>query len=149
MRAVVQRTLSSRVTVDGRVISSIGLGLTVLLGIGKGDTAADADYLMDKIANLRIFPDQEGKMNLSVQDVAGEILLISQFTLYGDARKGRRPSFTEAALPDQARPMFDYCVENLRRKGLKIQTGEFGAEMQVDICNNGPCTILLDSFRAF
>ena len=92
MRAVVQRTLSSRVTVDGRVISSIGLGLTVLLGIGKGDTAADADYLMDKIANLRIFPDQEGKMNLSVQDVAGEILLISQFTLYGDARKGRRPT---------------------------------------------------------
>lgn len=149
MRAVIQRTVSSRVMVEGRVIGAIGLGLTVLLGIKKGDTLEDADYLMDKIVNLRIFPDQDGKMNLSLQDVAGGVLLISQFTLYGDARKGRRPSFTEAGLPEQARPLFDYCVENLRLKGLEVQTGEFGAEMQVDICNDGPCTILLDSFRAF
>ncbi len=149
MRAVVQRTVASKVTVEGRVVGSIGQGLMVLLGIKKGDTEDEADYLMEKISQLRIFADPQGKMNLSVQDIGGEVLLISQFTLYGDARKGRRPSFTEAGPPEEAEPLFDYCIENLRSKGIKVETGEFGADMKVDICNDGPCTILLDSARAF
>lgn len=149
MRAVVQRTVLSRVTVGERVVGEIGPGLMVLLGIGKSDTLIEADYLMDKIANLRIFPDQQGKMNLSVLDIAGEILMISQFTLYGDSRKGRRPSFTEAGPPEQAEPLFEYCIDKLRSKAIRVETGEFGADMRVDIINDGPCTILLDSARAF
>lgn len=149
MRAVVQRTVCSRVTVAGQVIGESGPGLMVLLGIKKGDTRDDADYLMDKIAHLRIFSDQEGKMNLSVVDTGGEVLLISQFTLYGDARKGRRPSFTEAGSPEEAQPLFEYCLQSLRSGGIKVETGRFGADMRVDISNDGPCTILLDSTRAF
>lgn len=149
MRAVVQRTVLSRVTVLEKVVGEIGPGLMVLLGIKKGDTRAEADYLMDKIVNLRIFSDQQGKMNLSVLDIAGEILLISQFTLYGDARKGRRPSFTEAGLTEAAKPLFEYCIENLRSRGIKVATGQFGADMRVEISNDGPCTILLDSAKAF
>lgn len=149
MRAVVQRTISSRVMIHGEVKGAIGPGLMVLLGLKTGDTREDADYLMDKIANLRIFPDKDGKMNLSVQDIAGEVLLVSQFTLYGDARKGRRPSFTEAGRPEEAEPLFDYCVENLRSRGIGVETGQFGADMRVEINNDGPCTILLDSNKIF
>ena len=149
MRAVVQRTTVSRVLVNNREIASIDKGLMVLLGIKKGDSTSDADYLMDKIINLRIFPDENDKMNLSLLDIGGEMLLVSQFTLYGDTRKGRRPSFSEAELPDAALPLFEYCTTLLQQAGVKIQTGEFGADMSVEIDNDGPCTILLDSARQF
>lgn len=125
------------------------MGLVVLLGIKQGDAKSDAEYMMDKIANLRIFPDDQGKMNRSVRDVSGGVLLVSQFTLYGDARKGRRPSFTEAGMPDEALPMFEYCVQVLQNHGIPVSTGVFGAEMVVNILNDGPCTILLDSNKMF
>jgi D-tyrosyl-tRNA(Tyr) deacylase len=149
LRAVVQRTTVSRVLVNNQEIARIDKGLMVLLGIKKGDSSKDADYLMDKIINLRIFPDENDKMNLSLLDSGGEVLLVSQFTLCGDARKGRRPSFSEAELPDAALPLFEYCVTLLRQDGVKVQTGEFGADMIVEISNDGPCTILLDSARQF
>ena len=149
MRAVVQRTTGSRVLVDNQEIATIDKGLMILLGIRKGDSTRDADYLMDKIINLRIFPDENDKMNLSLLDIGGEILLVSQFTLYGDVRKGRRPSFTEAELPDAALPLFEYCTVQLQKAGVNVQTGEFGADMIVEISNDGPCTILLDSARQF
>ncbi len=149
MRAVVQRTTGSRVLVDNQEIARINNGLMVLLGIKRGDSTSDADYLMDKIINLRIFPDENDKMNLSLLDVNGEILLVSQFTLYGDARKGRRPSFSNAELPDAALPLFEYSTNILHEAGIKVQTGEFGANMTVEISNDGPVTILLDSDRQF
>ncbi len=149
MRAVVQRTNGSRVLVNNQETAGIDKGLMVLLGIGKGDTSKDADYLIDKIMNLRIFPDENDKMNLSLLDIGGEILLVSQFTLYGDARKGRRPSFSEAELPDTALPLFEYCATLLQQAGVNVQTGEFGGDMIVEISNDGPCTILLDSARQF
>lgn len=149
MRSVVQRTKLSRVIVNGQETGKISKGLMVLLGIKKGDTEEDARYMMDKIINLRIFEDQEGKMNRSLLDVQGEILLVSQFTLYGDVRKGRRPSFIEAELPEAALPLFNYCLNYLQAQGVKVETGVFGADMQVDINNDGPCTILLDSERLF
>ncbi len=149
MRAVVQRTTGSRVLVDNQEIARINNGLMVLLGIKRGDSTSDADYLMDKIINLRIFPDENDKMNLSLLDVNGEILLVSQFTLYGDARKGRRPSFSNAELPDAALPLFEYSTNILHEAGIKVQTGEFGANMTVEISNDGPVTILLDSARQF
>jgi D-tyrosyl-tRNA(Tyr) deacylase len=149
LRAVVQRTTGSRVLVNNQEIARIDKGLMVFLGIKKGDSNKDADYLMDKIINLRIFPDENGKMNLSLLDIGGEILLVSQFTLYGDVRKGRRPSFTEAELPDAALPLFEYCTVQLQKAGVNVQTGEFGADMIVEISNDGPCTILLDSARQF
>ncbi len=149
MRAVVQRTTGSRVLVNNQEIARIDKGLMVLLGIGKGDSSRDADYLMDKIINLRIFPDENDKMNLSLLDISGEILLVSQFTLYGYTRKGRRPSFSEAELPDAALPLFEYCTAQLQQAGVNVQTGEFGASMIVEISNDGPCTILLDSARQF
>ena len=149
MRAVVQRTIGSRVLVDNQEIARIDKGLMVLLGIKKGDSIADADYLMDKIINLRIFPDGNDKMNLSLLDIGGEVLLVSQFTLCGDARKGRRPSFSDAELPDAALPLFEYCTAQLQQAGVNVQTGEFGASMIVEISNDGPCTILLDSARQF
>lgn len=149
MRAVVQRTTGSRVLVNNQEIARIDKGLMVLLGIKKGDSNKDADYLMDKIINLRIFPDENDKMNLSLLDIGGEVLLVSQFTLYGDVRKGRRPSFTEAELPDVALPLFEYCTAQLQQAGVNVQTGEFGADMSVEIDNDGPCTILLDSARLF
>jgi D-tyrosyl-tRNA(Tyr) deacylase len=149
MRAVVQRVQSSSVAVKERLIADIGPGLTVLLGIKKGDREADAAYIMDKIINLRIFSDNEGKMNLSLADIGGEILLISQFTLYADVRKGRRPSFTMAEDPDPALLLFDWAVNYIKQAGLKVTTGVFGADMLVNIGNDGPCTILLDSEKLF
>jgi len=149
MRAVVQRTKGSRVKVSGVKEAGIKAGLMVLLGIKRGDQASDGEYMMDKILNLRVFEDEDGKMNRSLIDIGGEILLVSQFTLYGDARKGRRPSFTDAEVPELALPLFDYCANYVRNKGVKVETGVFGADMQVDIQNDGPVTILLDSERLF
>jgi len=149
MRAVVQRTKGSRVKVNGIKEVGIKAGLMILLGIKRGDQAADGEYMMDKIINLRVFEDDDGKMNRSLLDTGGEILLVSQFTLYGDARKGRRPSFTDAEVPELALPLFNYCVEYVMNKGIKVETGVFGADMQVEIQNDGPVTILLDSDRLF
>lgn len=149
MRAVVQRTTGSQVAIKGMVKASIDKGLMVLLGIEKGDREEDARFLMDKLGGLRIFEDDQGKMNLSVKDVQGAILLVSQFTLCGDARKGRRPSFSTAEDPERAVLLFNYCVECLEKQGLKVKTGEFGAKMAITIENDGPCTILLDSRRLF
>jgi D-tyrosyl-tRNA(Tyr) deacylase len=146
MRAVIQRVREGRVSVDDRTIGEIGPGLVILLGAGDGDGQAEANRLADKIANLRIFADAQGKTNLSVLDVDGEALLISQFTLYADCRKGRRPSFVHAARPDVAAPLVDYFADRLRQAGIRrVATGEFGAMMLVEIHNDGPFTILLDS----
>lgn len=149
MRAVIQRVKSSRVEVDGRVVGEIGMGLLVLLGVGKGDTEADASYMASKVINLRIFEDAEGKMNLSIKETGGSILVISQFTLYGDCRKGRRPSFIDAAEPAQADSLYSYFVEELKREGVETAKGIFGAMMDVHLVNWGPVTILLDSKKLF
>ena len=149
MRAIVQRSRHSRVVVDNVEESHIDKGLMVLLGIKKGDRQRDADYMMDKIIKLRIFEDEAGKMNRSLLDTGGSVLMVSQFTLFGDARKGRRPSFTEAEEPARAEALFDYCVDWLRGRGLNVGTGVFGADMLVAIENDGPVTILLDSERNF
>jgi len=149
LRTVVQRSLVSSVAVDGREIGRIECGIVVLLGIRQGDTKKEAQYMMDKVINLRIFPDEEGKMNRSLLDSGGEVLLVSQFTLYGDARKGRRPSFIEAELPEKALPLFNYCVEYLKNQGIQVATGEFGVDMLLSIQNDGPVTILLDSDKLF
>lgn len=149
MRAVVQRVTSSSVVVDGRVIGSIKSGFNVLLGICKDDTIEDLKYIKDKIINLRVFHDENDKMNLSILDVKGEILAISQFTLYGDCRKGRRPNFMEAMSGEDAEALYNKFVEMLRESELKIETGQFGADMKVEINNDGPVTILLDSKRNF
>ena len=146
MRAVIQRVREGRVTVEGQTIGQIGHGLVIFLGAGHGDGEAEADRLADKIANLRIFADAEGKTNLSVLDVGGGALVISQFTLYADCRKGRRPSFVQAAPPDAAAPLVDYFARRLRRAGVgSVETGEFGAMMLVEIQNDGPFTIVLDT----
>lgn len=146
MRAVIQRVRQGRVSVEGRTIGQIGPGLVILLGVGPGDGQAEADRLADKIAHLRIFADAQGKTNLSVLDVGGEALVISQFTLYADCRKGRRPSFTKAALPDMAAPLVEAFAERLRQAGIRrVETGEFGAKMLVEIHNDGPFTIFLDT----
>ena len=144
MRAILQRVSKASVTVEGQVISSIGPGLLILLGIGHGDGEEQAAFLADKIANLRIFEDEAGKTNLSILDVKGEAIVVSQFTLYADTRKGRRPSFTDAALPGVAAPLVERFVELLRAQGVPTQTGQFGAHMQVEIQNNGPVTIWLE-----
>lgn len=149
MRAVVQRTLRSSVIVDQEEKAGIEQGLLVLLAVKKGDTRADGEYIMDKIINLRIFEDENGKMNRSLKEAGGDLLMVSQFTLYGDARKGRRPSFSEAEAPEAARALFNYCVEWGRKSGLQVDTGVFGADMQVHIINDGPVTILLDSEKKF
>jgi D-aminoacyl-tRNA deacylase len=149
MRAVIQRVSRAQVTVESEITGAIGLGLLVLLGVSTADTEADADYLADKTAGLRIFEDSEGKMNLSVADVHGAILAVSQFTLYGDARKGRRPSYDAAARPEQAKKLYEYFVEKIRAAGLPCETGRFQAEMKVDLVNDGPVTILLDSTKLF
>ncbi len=149
MRAIVQRTDSSGVWVDGECISEIKKGLTVLLGVGKGDTEADAGYLVEKISQLRIFSDADGKMNLSLQDIGGEMLVVSQFTLLADCRKGRRPSFDQAALPQEAERLYEFFVRQCREKGIATKTGKFQAEMLVRLDNHGPVTILLDSTRLF
>ena len=149
MRAVVQRVSRASVTVNGRVTGEIGQGLLVLLGVAQNDTEADADYLAEKIAGLRIFEDPDEKMNLSVIDVGGVVLAVSQLTLYGDARKGRRPSFDGAARPEKAKILYDYFVERVRAGGLRCETGVFQAMMDVELVNSGPVTILLDSSKAF
>lgn len=148
MRAVVQRVSEASVVIDGKTVGSIGRGLLVLLGVYTGDEPRDADYIVKKVSGLRIFEDAEGKMNLSAADVGGELLVVSQFTLYGDARHGNRPSFIEAALPDKAIPLYEYTVAELRKK-YTVHTGEFGADMQVSLVNDGPVTILLDSKKLF
>ena len=149
MRSVVQRVTSARVTVDNRVTGEIAAGLLVLLGVEQGDGPPDAQYITGKIRDLRIFPDAAGKMNLSVLDVKGSVLVVSQFTLSGDARNGRRPSFASAAPPEIARAFYEEVVRELRASGLRVETGEFQAMMQVALVNDGPVTILLDSRKTF
>lgn len=149
MRAVVQRVSRAKVTVHGEITGEIGLGLLVLLGVGHQDSEADVQYLADKIAGLRIFEDDAGKMNRSVRDMGGSILAVSQFTLYGDVRRGKRPSFDDAAPPEQARRLYELFVERIRVAGLRCETGRFQEMMQVELVNEGPVTILLDSGKAF
>ena len=149
MRAVVQRVRRCRVTVGSTAVGEIGPGLLVLLGVAKGDTEAAAAYLVEKILGLRIFEDSDGKMNLSVQDASGEILVVSQFTLYGDVRRGKRPSFDAAARPEEARALYEYFVAKVRTAGLRCETGQFQAMMEVELVNAGPVTILLDSEKLF
>ena len=149
VRAVVQRVSEAMVQVEGRKVGRIGPGLMVLVGCGEGDTAQDAQYLADKIANLRIFEDDAGKMNLSVLDSGGEVLVVSQFTVYGDCRKGRRPSFTGALAPEEADRLIAGLAEHLEGLGLPVAQGSFGARMTVSLTNEGPVTILLDSEKTF
>jgi len=145
VRAVVQRVSSARVEIDGEVAGSIGRGLLVLLGVGHGDSEKQAHWLADKIAGLRIFEDDAGKMNLSVEEVAGSALVVSQFTLYGDCRKGRRPSFTGAAPPEEADRLYQVFVNRLKERGLPVSTGVFQAMMQVHLVNDGPVTVVVES----
>ena len=149
MRAVVQRVDSASVSVDGEVSGEIGPGLLILLGVGRDDEEKDADYLADKIINLRIFSDEEGKMNRSLLESGGAMLAVSQFTLYGDTRKGRRPSFIEAAEPVKANALYEHFVARVRSLGVKVETGVFQAMMKVSLINDGPVTILLDSKKLF
>ena len=149
MRAVVQRVTRARVTVDDRVIGEIERGLVVLLGVAHDDTRADADYLAPKIASLRIFDDREGKMNVALKEIDGGLLVVSQFTLYGDVRRGLRPSWSEAAPPEVAEPLYEYFVESSRKLIARVATGSFRKTMQVELINDGPVTILLDSRKLF
>ena len=144
MKAVAQRVQKTSLKVDGELISEIPFGLTVFLGIKTGDGKEQADYLMRKIANLRVFEDENGKMNLSVKDVGGEVLLVSQFTLYGDASHGNRPSFTLAERPEKAEPLYEYALSALEAQGVIVKKGVFGADMKIEQCNDGPVTILLE-----
>ncbi len=149
MRAVVQRVSEARVRVDSAIVGEIGHGLLVFLGVTGQDSAADVTYIATKIRELRIFPDDQGRMNRSLQDTHGAVLLVSQFTLYGDARKGRRPSFIDAAPPAVAKALYEDVIRDLRDAGVAVQTGVFQADMQVELVNDGPVTMLLDSGRAF
>ncbi len=149
MRAVVQRVTRASVEVNDEITGEIGHGLLVLLGVAQDDTETDADYLAEKIAGLRIFEDESGKMNLSVVDAGGAVLAVSQFTLYGDVRRGKRPSFDAAARPERARELYQYFVDKIRAAGLRCETGRFQAMMTVELVNSGPVTILLDSKKAF
>lgn len=149
MRAVVQRVSRAKVTVDGKVTGEIGPGLLVLLGVARGDSPAQADYLAAKVAGLRIFEDERGKMNRSISEIGGGVLVVSQFTLYGDVRRGKRPSFDQAATPEQAGELYEYFVQRLRAAGLPCETGKFQEMMSVELVNEGPVTILLDSSRGF
>ena len=149
MRAVVQRVSRAKVTVNGEITGEIGVGLLVLLGVGASDTRSEADYLCEKMIGLRIFEDAGGKMNLSVSDVGGALLVVSQFTLYGDVRRGKRPSFDAAGPPQMARELYEYFVERVRAAGLRCETGQFQEMMQVELVNKGPVTILLDSAKTF
>jgi D-tyrosyl-tRNA(Tyr) deacylase len=149
MRAVVQRVTRAQVTVGAECVGQIERGLLVFLGVAQNDSQADADYLAEKIAGLRIFEDANAKMNLAVGEVGGSILVVSQFTLYGDVRRGKRPSFDEAARPERAQGFYEYMVNVLREKGLHCETGRFQADMQVELVNDGPITILLDSAKQF
>jgi D-tyrosyl-tRNA(Tyr) deacylase len=145
MRILIQRVTRAEVRVDDQIAGRIGYGAVVLIGVAPPDTHKDADYLAEKLIHLRFFSDQNGKMNLSAKDIGAELLLISQFTLYGDCRKGRRPGFDAAAPPEQARGLYEYFVDKVRQSGLVVQTGVFQAHMQVELTNDGPVTLLLDS----
>ena len=149
MRAVIQRVSRAAVRVDSKTVGEIGQGLVVLLGIRSGDTREAADSLAERVANLRIFPDADDKMNLSVKDIQGAVLAVSQFTLFGDARRGRRPSFIDAAPPAEAEPLYEHFLAALRGHGLRVASGVFRAMMQVELVNDGPVTILLDSEKLF
>jgi D-aminoacyl-tRNA deacylase len=149
MRAVVQRVSHAKVTIRQEVAGEIAAGLLVLLGVGHSDTEADATYLAEKVAGLRVFEDDQGKMNLSLQDVGGSVLAVSQFTLYGDVRRGKRPSFDAAAPPEKARQLYEFFVEQIRAAGLRCETGRFQEIMKVELANEGPVTILLDSAKTF
>lgn len=149
MRAVVQRVAEASVTVAGERVSAIGPGLVVLLGVGREDTERDADYLAEKVVHLRVFEDEAGQMNLSVRDTGGAVLVVSQFTLYGDARKGRRPGFSAAAAPEEANRLYRRFVEQVAASGLEVKEGVFRAMMDVALVNRGPVTLLLDSARGF
>jgi D-aminoacyl-tRNA deacylase len=149
MRAVVQRVSRASVKVNVEITGAIELGLLVLLGVGQDDTEGDADYLADKISGLRIFEDDAGKMNLSVIDIGGAVLAVSQFTLFGDVRRGKRPSFDAAARPERARELYEYFVKRVRAMGLRCETGRFQAMMEVELVNRGPVTITLDSKKSF
>jgi D-tyrosyl-tRNA(Tyr) deacylase len=149
MRAVIQRVLHAQVSVGEEIVGKIGPGLLVLLGVAKADTQADADYLASKVLGLRIFDDENGKMNWSLADTLGSVLVVSQFTLYGDVRNGKRPSFDQAAPPQLANELYEYLVVKIRESGIHCGTGRFQAIMQVELLNDGPVTILLDSTRAF
>ncbi len=149
MRAVVQRVSNSSVTVDQNIVGKIDKGIMVLLGVNDEDNSKDVEYLVDKIVNLRIFEDENEKMNLSLLDIKGDLLVVSQFTLYGDCRKGRRPNFTDAAKPDKAIPLYEEFIDKAKKHGIKVETGKFGAHMNVDIMNDGPVTLLIDSKKNF
>jgi D-tyrosyl-tRNA(Tyr) deacylase len=149
MRAVVQRVKRAEVRVGAEVVGRIGFGFVILLGVGKEDTEAAAEALAEKVANLRVFDDAEGKMNRSLIETGGQALCVSQFTLYGDCRKGRRPSYDRAAPPDQALPLYESFVQSLRARGIPTETGRFRAMMDVELVNDGPVTLLLDSDRLF
>jgi len=149
MRAVVQRVKRASVTVDDAMVGKIESGLLVLMGVSRSDTQEAADYLIEKLLGLRIFEDAGGKMNQSVREIGGAVLLVSQFTLYGDVRRGKRPSFDEAARPEPARILYEYVVTEIREQGIECATGEFQAMMQVSLVNDGPVTILIDSEKAF
>ena len=149
MRAVVQRVSRAQVAVQGEVTGRINRGIVVLLAVGNADGESDADYLADKSVGLRIFEDESGKMNLAVSDIRGEVLVVSQFTLYGDVRRGKRPSYDQAAPPQQARELYEYFVERIRATGLVCETGRFQETMQVELVNDGPVTIILDSAKTF
>ena len=149
MRTVIQRVRRGSVTVEGRLVAEIERGLVILVGVGKGDSEAQADWLAEKIANLRIFEDEAGQMNRSVLDTGGAVLVVSQFTLYGDARRGRRPGFSSAAAPEEASRLYRYFVERVVQSGLEVKEGVFRAMMDVGLVNRGPVTLLLDSARVF
>ena len=149
MRAVIQRVSRAQVTVNGEVTGGISRGIVVLVAVGNEDTHSAADYLAEKIVGLRIFEDENGKMNLAVSEIRGEVLIVSQFTLYGDVRRGKRPSFDEAAPPQRARELYEYFVERIRATGLACETGRFQETMQLELVNDGPVTVLLDSAKTF
>jgi D-aminoacyl-tRNA deacylase len=149
MRAVVQRVTEASISVDGVELGRIGKGFMVLLGVGAGDSEIEAQYVADKVAKLRVFEDNEGKMNLSLLEVGGAVLAISQFTLYGDVRKGNRPGFTDASPPDRAEQLYEFFIAAMKRRGINVEKGQFGAMMKVHLINNGPVTILLDSSKLF
>lgn len=149
MRAIIQRVTEASVVVEGEMVGQIGRGLLVFLGIGHGDEEKDLNYMVDKITGLRIFEDNDDKMNLSLMDIQGEILIVSQFTLYGDVRKGKRPSFTLSAFPEKGEDYYNRFIDKIREKNIKYGTGKFGADMKVSLLNDGPVTIMLDSEKNF
>lgn len=149
MRVVVQRVINSSVEVDGKIVGKSDRGLMLLVGFTEGDSSKEIDWMVEKVINLRIFEDENEKMNLSLKDVGGELLVVSQFTLYGDCRKGRRPSFSSAARPEVATKLYEEFIEKARKEGIVTKTGQFGAHMMVDLTNDGPVTILLESNRDF